>query len=578
MDLDSFFVSVSCLMHPALKGKPVLVGGTSDRGVVAACSYEARKFGIHSAMPMKAARRLCPEAILIRGDYEQYSKYSDIVTDMVRESVPVYEKSSIDEFYMDLTGMDRFFGCYKWATELRHRIIRETGLPISFGMSQNKTVSKIATDEAKPNNQMQVDYGTEKNFLAPLSVSKIPMIGEKTYQLLRSMGVEKVHTLQDMPPELLQHVLGENGLVIWKKANGIDNSPVEPYNERKSISCEETFDSDSIDMVMIRALLVKMTEKLAYQLRSENKLTACVTVRIRYSNFDTHTMQCRLPHTSSDHILIKKVKELFDKLFQRRMLIRLTGVRFSHLVGGGYQINLFEDSEELINLYQAMDRLRRVYGAQAVMRAVGSTHSLRTFNPFNGISSGAHGNEPKEADAKEYLLVLNLPGYIRRQLIRIKQYFHQKFEHVQAIREQPYMVLLRCHMREDQEERLADAIRMTGIHHRPVNIQLKDFQFFNDQTLYIPVTDPVPLVRLMKSLQQQAGLPRSQSFFNWHPHISIAHGITPEKSDKAKALFEKMPYQASFISDQLTLLKRPSRHDGFLVSGEFEMGRAVVGC
>ena len=384
MDMDCFFVSVSCLMDARLKGKPVLVGGSSDRGVVAACSYEARAYGIHSAMPMKNAKRLCPEAVVVRGDYEQYSKYSNMVTDIVKESVPLYEKSSIDEFYMDLTGMDRFFGCYQLASELRQRIIKETGLPISFGMSPNKTVSKVATDEAKPNDQLKVDFGVEKSFLAPLSVKKIPMIGEKTYHLLRTMGVEKVYTLQQMPVELMAKAFGENGISIWRKANGEDDSPVVPYNERKSLSSEETFESDTIDVAMIKSLLIKMTEKLAYQLRASNKLTACVTVKIRYSNFDTHTTQCRVAYTASDHLLIPKVKELFDKLYERRMLIRLVGVRFSHLVGGGQQINLFEDSEEIIRLYQAMDKMRQRFGADKIGRAVAMGIHTRQFNPFKG--------------------------------------------------------------------------------------------------------------------------------------------------------------------------------------------------
>ena len=384
MDMDCFFVSVSCLMDPRLKGKPVLVGGSSDRGVVAACSYEARAYGIHSAMPMKNAKRLCPEAVIVRGDYEQYSNYSNMVTDIVKESVPLYEKSSIDEFYMDLTGMDRFVGCYQLASELRQRIIKETGLPISFGMSPNKTVSKVATDEAKPNNQLKVDVGFEKSFLAPLSVKKIPMIGEKTYHLLRTMGVEKVYTLQQMPVELMAKAFGENGISIWHKANGKDDSPVVPYNERKSLSSEETFESDTIDVAMIKNLLIKMTEKLAYQLRVSNKLTACVTVKIRYSNFDTHTTQCRVAYTASDHLLIPKVKELFDKLYERRMLIRLVGVRFSHLVGGGQQINLFEDSEEIIRLYQAMDKMRHRIGADKIGRAVAMGIQTRQFNPFKG--------------------------------------------------------------------------------------------------------------------------------------------------------------------------------------------------
>ena len=377
MDLDSFFVSVSRLENSALHNKPVIVGGTSDRGVVAACSYEARAFGVHSAMPIKLARRLCPDAIIIRGDYERYSYYSEVVTDIIKEDVPVYEKSSIDEFYIDMTGMDRFFGCYNYTSELRQRIMKETGLPISFGLSENKTVSKVATGEAKPNGQKQIDFGNEKLFLAPLSIKKIPMVGDKTYTLLRSMGVERVYTLQEMPPDLLTKVLGENGIVLWKKANGIDNTPVEPYSERKSISTEETFEQDTADVAFLKSLLVKMTEKLAFQLRSDNKLTACITVKIRYSNFDTHTTQSRISYTSSDHTLIAKAKELFDKLYERRMLIRLIGIRFSHLVGGGNQINLFEDSEEIINLYQVMDNLRKKFGNAAVSRAVGLKYNQK---------------------------------------------------------------------------------------------------------------------------------------------------------------------------------------------------------
>ena len=387
MDLDTFFVSVSRLQNSALHGKPVLVGGSSDRGVVASCSYEARQFGIHSAMPMKLARRLCPEAFIIRGDYEDYSKYSNMITDIIHEQVPVYEKSSIDEFYLDLTGMDKFFGCYKWATELRHKIQHETGLPISFGLSGNKTVSKVATGEAKPNGQMQIDFGTEKKFLSPLSVSKIPMVGEKTFHLLRSMGVEKIKTLQEMPVELLENVLGVNGISIWKKANGIDHSLVEPYSERKSLSTEETYDTDTTDLSKLKSTLVAMTEKLAFQMRGEGKLTSCITVKIRYSNFDTHTTQAKIAYTSCDHTLISKVKELFEKLYQRRMLIRLVGIRFSHLVGGSYQINMFDDSEHMIKLYQTMDKLRNKYGDDKIQRAISSGYPLRQFNPFNGIKA-----------------------------------------------------------------------------------------------------------------------------------------------------------------------------------------------
>ncbi len=401
IDLDSFFVSVERLSNPKLMGRPVLVGGTSDRGVVASCSYEARAFGIHSAMSMRMARQLCPEAIVVRGDTEQYSYYSDMIANIIREDVPLYEKSSIDEFYIDLTGMDKFFGCYKLATELRTRIISETNLPISFALSTNKTVSKVGTGEAKPNNHKEIPAGFEKGFLAPLSIRKIPMVGDKTYHLLRNMGVARISTLQQMPMELMQQVLGENGTVIWRKANGIDNSPVIPYSERKSISTERTFDKDTIDVKALKGILIGMTEKLAYQLRSEQKLTACITVKIRYSDFNTYTMQAHIAYTSLDHTLIEKVATLFDKLYQKRMLIRLIGVRLSHLVQGGHQYNLFEESEEQIHLYEAMDKIRNRYGKTAINRADGMDFKQHDFNAFNGLTSGTPNPPPINKEEKK---------------------------------------------------------------------------------------------------------------------------------------------------------------------------------
>lgn len=385
MDLDSFFVSVERLLNPKLIGHPVLVGGSSDRGVVASCSYEARAFGIHSAMPMRMAKQLCPQAIVVKGDHEQYSNFSNQVTEIIKDNVPVYEKSSIDEFYVDLTGMDKFFGCYKLASEIRQKIMKETRLPISFALSTNKTVSKIGTGEAKPNGQMHVLSGNEKTFLAPLSVKKIPGVGDKTYLQLRNMGIEKVQTVQEMPVKVMQQVLGENGLLLWKKANGIDHSPVEPYNERKSISTECTFEKDTIDTQHLKRVLISMTEKLGFQLRSEEKLTACVTVKIRYSDFNTYSMQARIPYTALDSMLIEKVKELFDKLFQKRMLIRLVGVRFSHLIRGTYQFDMFNDTTEQVQLHQAMDKLRKRFGDDSIMRATGLGLNKRETSLFNGV-------------------------------------------------------------------------------------------------------------------------------------------------------------------------------------------------
>ncbi len=385
MDLDTFFVSCERLLDNKLVGKPVLIGGTSDRGVVASCSYEARAFGIHSAMPMRLARQLCPEAIVVRGDAGTYSKFSDMVTEVIKEQVPLYEKTSVDEFYIDLTGMDKFFGCQKLATELRARIMKETGLPISFGLSINKTVSKIATGEAKPNNQMHVVKGTEKPFLSPLSVRKIPMVGEVTYRSLCDLGIRQIKTIQEMPEQMMTKVFGKNGQVIWRKANGIDDSPVVQYTERKSISTERTFNKDTTDVKKLESIIIAMAENLIYQLRRGHKLTACITFKIRYSDFQTYTQQRRIPYSSADHKILPVVMELYKNLYQRRLLVRLVGVRFSHLVEGGQQIDLFDDNEKIINLYQAMDKMRERYGDRAVIRAAGmGAKSISRWNPFTG--------------------------------------------------------------------------------------------------------------------------------------------------------------------------------------------------
>ena len=388
MDLDSFFVSVERLRNSAFNNKPIIIGGQSDRGVVASCSYEARKFGVHSAMPMKQAKQLCPDAVFIRGDSQLYSQYSHIVTDIIAESVPLYEKSSIDEFYIDLSGMDRFFGTWKMANELKQRIEKETGLPISFGLSSNKTVSKVATGTAKPAGQRKIDIGTEKLFLAPLSVKKIPGVGNETYKTLHQLGIRYIKTLQDMPRDLMYRTLQKTGVDLWQKAQGIDERPVIPYQERKSISTERTFENDTIDVIKLRELLRAMAENLAYQLRKGDKLCSCITVKIRYSDFNTYSTQARIPYTSADHTIIKYTLELFEKLFQRRQLIRLVGVRLSHLVSGGMQINLFEDTEELVHLYDAMDKIRNKYGDHAVKRASSmDVKSLsRPGNPFDGKS------------------------------------------------------------------------------------------------------------------------------------------------------------------------------------------------
>lgn len=369
MDQDAFFVSVEVKKDSSLIGKPVIIGGTSDRGVVASCSYEARKFGIHSAMSSRMARMLCPHAVFIRGNMDEYSKASHEITDILRARVPLIEKASIDEHYIDMTGMDRFHSTQKYAHELRELVIKETGLPISFGLSVNKTVSKMATNECKPNGELKVNQTEVRPFLNPLSIRKIPGLGEKTFVKLSDMGIKKIYTLAQIHPDQMNFLLGKSGLSLLQKAQGLDNSPVIPYMEQKSIGTQCTFHADSIDIEMINNLLTAQVMDLAFQLREKKKLTACVTVTIRYANFETETRQVAIGYTSLDSVLIATAKDLFKKMYNRRMLLRLIGVRLSNLVSGFEQIDLYSESTEQYSLVQALDKIRKRFGQGAITRA-----------------------------------------------------------------------------------------------------------------------------------------------------------------------------------------------------------------
>ena len=374
MDQDAFFVSVEVRKDPSLIGKPVIIGGTSDRGVVASCSYEARKFGVHSAMPSRMAKLLCPHAVFVRGNMDEYSKASLEITDILKERVPLIEKASIDEHYIDMTGMDRFHGVMKYAHELRATVIRETGLPISFGLSVNKTVSKMATNECKPNGELNIEQPGVVPFLNPLSIKKIPGLGEKTFIKLSEMGIRKIVNLSQVHPDMMVSVLGKNGLVLLNKAKGIDHSPVIPYTEQKSIGTQSTFKADTIDVEAINQMLTAMVMDLGFELREKQKLTACVTVTIRYSNFETVTKQAMIPYTSLDKVLLLKTKELFKSVYSKRMLLRLVGVRFSHLVSGFEQMDMYSSSKEAYSLCQAMDKIRRRFGQDSI--ALASTLNL----------------------------------------------------------------------------------------------------------------------------------------------------------------------------------------------------------
>lgn len=368
IDLDSFFVSVERLLNPALVGKPVIVGGYSDRGVVSSCSYEARKFGVHSAMPVKQAVKLCPHAVLVKGSMGQYGKYSGMVTDIIRDKAPVVQKASIDEFYLDLTGMEKFFGCYKWAKELRQTIIKNTGLPTSFGLSVNKCVAKMATNQAKPNGELYVPKERVQDFLNPLPVGKIPMVGDRMQQQLKQMGIITIGQVIKLTESFLENKFGDYGRYLWQRAHGIDDSPVAEYRERKSISTENTFHTDTTDVDFLDRVLAGMVSELTYGLRGENLISGNVAVKIRYSNFDTHTQQTVVEHTSADHILLEKVRSLFAKLYQKGRAVRLIGVRLGSLVHGQGQVSLFENYERR-NLYSAMDKIKNRFGEGVIKTA-----------------------------------------------------------------------------------------------------------------------------------------------------------------------------------------------------------------
>ena len=370
-DLDSFFVSVEILKDPSLKGKPVIVGGQNEKGIVTTCTYEARKFGVHSAMPMKTAMRLCPQAIVVPGTYSEYSRYSKWVTDIIASKAPLFEKASVDEFYIDLQGMDTFFDPLKWTIELRELIMNETGLPISFGIAKNKMVAKMATNEAKPNGFLQVPLGKEKEFLAPLEVNKIPGVGEQSNKILEFHQIKLIRDIHNSTPEKLEKLLGKWGYELWNKAQGNHTSTIEEYREPKSISTENTFEENVIDVELLMNEIVRMTEKICFELRKEERVAGCVTIKIRYPDFETTSRQASIPYTSADDEIIPVAKALFHKLYRKGKPIRLLGVKISDFNNDALQTNLFHDTERKNVLYKTLDEVKNRFGKSSVVRASG---------------------------------------------------------------------------------------------------------------------------------------------------------------------------------------------------------------
>jgi DNA polymerase-4 len=265
--------------------------------------------------------------------------------------------------------MDRFFGVNQYTRELREKIINETGLPISYGLSTSKLVSKMATNEAKPNGYLEIPAGKETAFLWPMSVDKIPMVGKQTAIQLQSMGISTIEQLAKTSIDQLEFHFGKWGKRLWEKAHGIDYNPVEPYSEQKSISHENTFHQDSSDIPFLHTELVKLTEETAYDLRQEEKLTGCVTVKIRYDNFETVSKQEVIDYTALDNVLLAKVKSLFGKLYRKGEKVRLLGVRFSQLVPMTLQMNLFDNAEEKLELFKAVDDIKKQFGNGVLKKA-----------------------------------------------------------------------------------------------------------------------------------------------------------------------------------------------------------------
>lgn len=368
-DLDSFFVSVEILLDPSLLGKAVVVGGSRDRGVVTTCSYEARKFGVRSAMPMRKAMELCPHAIVVKSSYGQYAKYSAWVTNIIAANSPLYEKASIDEFYIDLTGMDTFFNPLEWTIRLRQTIMDETGLPISFGLATNKLVAKIATDEAKPNGYLFVTPGKEKEFLAPLPVEKLGGVGKKSHQTLLGLGIYTIGDILKYDAGILEKALGKWGTQLIRQANGKSDSVVSPHRESKSISAENTFEENTSDLEILLAQLVGQAERVAYELRQEKKYTTCVAIKFRNANFETSTRQITIPATIADSDIIKAATDLFTKLYVPGTMVRLLGVRLAGLTDTGAQTNLFDNKTEQHALYEAIDAVKNKFGKSLLRKA-----------------------------------------------------------------------------------------------------------------------------------------------------------------------------------------------------------------
>jgi len=369
LDLDAFFVSVERILDPSLEGKPVIVGGDPHgRGVVAACSYEAREYGLHSAMPIRHAYRLCPHGVYLHGHHKEYSRYSKAVKNILVQYAPMIEQASIDEFYMDFTGCTHIYGSlYAFASKLQKEIYDKLGLPCSIGIASNKTVAKIGSDCMKPRGITYVLSGMEKEFLAPMPVETIPGVGKVTLKALQAKGFYKIGDITKVSEEYFGSAFGKYGIDLWHKAHGEGTKYLSPPQERKSISKERTYNEDVMDKKEIEATLFHLTGQVCQMLRDQNWQTSTVSIKLRYSDFQTITRAKTINATDDDKAIYDTAVTLFRNAYTRRVSIRLIGIHLTKFSEFAEQELLFEDKDTIREkMLKAVNKIRTQYGYSAI--------------------------------------------------------------------------------------------------------------------------------------------------------------------------------------------------------------------
>ena len=381
IDLDAFFVSVEQAHNPELRGKPVIVGGQpGHRGVVAAASYEARAFGVHSAMPLAEAHRLCPQAIFLQGNFSSYQKASEKFMAILADFSPCLEPAGLDEAYLDITGCDIFGSPRQIAQTIKERVRKELSLIASIGIASCKVVAKIASDLSKPDGLIEVIPGKEQEFLSPLSIEKLPGVGPRTGQRFKELGITTIGKLAHLPSSSAKSLLGASGMTLYRHAHGIDNRKVESRGEAKSISRETTFSQDTPDRRVLHSTLRYLSEHVGADLRRQNTQAKTISLKLRYQNFDTiNRSLTSKAATDSDDVIYSTAAGLLDKSSDKQKLVRLIGVEVSNLVSDARQLDMFNQKAlRQEKLDKAVDNIRRKYGFDSIQ--TGSTLALKDMN------------------------------------------------------------------------------------------------------------------------------------------------------------------------------------------------------